>query len=83
MTLRDKDLQDYRKYEQFLKDTEAIKPSIRQYDVYDINGNIYGGITYHPETDKIRISSDGSVTIPGKYIKSVWEALGKLLSDTE
>jgi glucose/arabinose dehydrogenase len=84
MTMRDKDLQAQKEYEQALKDVEEKKPEGRWFKIFASDGSQTGRIIFSPDNDTLTIEIGGSnFQIDGKYINSINQALNKLLSEIE
>ena len=82
MTLRDKELQAQREYEQAMKDLETKKPAGSVFKIHAENGSQAGRIIYEPDTDTLAIELNGvNFKIDGKFIGPINQALNKLLSE--
>ena len=83
MTMRDKELQAQREYRQLMNTLETKKPAGSVFTICAENGSLREGmVIYSPDTDTLEIElSSRSFQFEGKYIRSINQALNRLLSE--
>jgi hypothetical protein len=80
MTNRDAQLKAWREYQEALQETEKMKHGCPWYRISADNGPEEARAMYDPADDSLELSMPGdTVKIPGKYLRSLYSALGDLV----
>jgi len=80
---RDELLRQRKEKEEALKEiAQKFKdPLSVKYELFDDEGRLAGYLEYQPKDDKIGVNAGGWMSIDGKVIKSLRDALNKLLDE--